>query len=231
MSKKKIGLILVILFVFTWLWVGVSIGVGAPSIFYEDAFRLYTGEVIIGELLSFDGTTFKIETERGIIEKKRSDIVAILIAESPLMHLQSLSQWASKARASSQYGSSNWSAQQATLQPNVSKCGDTGTAWAPKSSGSEPEWLELSFDTPVYATKLCVHETYNTGSIYKIEFVDVYERKHTIWEDKDTTTCPGWFEVNINQTRYLVKSVILHTRIEGYEEIDAVELTGIVISK
>ena len=46
------------------------VSVGAPSIFYEDAFRLYTGEVIIGELLSFDGITFKIKTERGIIEKK-----------------------------------------------------------------------------------------------------------------------------------------------------------------
>lgn len=142
-----------------------------------------------------------------------------------------LSQWASKARASSQYGTSRWSAQQATGEPNTCECGDIDTAWAPKSSGSEPEWLELTFDTPVYVTKLRVYETYNAGFIYKVEFVDVYGRKHTVWQGKDTTPCPGWFEINLDQTWYLVQSVILHAQIKDWEEIDAVELTGIPISK
>lgn len=91
--------------------------------------------------------------------------------------------------------------------------------------------MELTFDTPVYATKLRVHETYNAGFVYKVEFVDVYGQKHTTWQGKDTTPCPGWFKINLDQTRYLVKSVTLHTQIKGYEEIDAVELTGIPISK
>jgi len=64
-----------------------------------------------------------------------------------------------------------------------------------------------------------------------VEFVDVYGQKHTIWQGTDSTACPGWFEINVNQTGYLVKSVILHTQIKGYEEVDAVELTGIQISK
>ena len=46
---------------------------------YKDAFRLSTGELIIGELLSFDGNTFKIRTEKGVIEKKREEIITILV--------------------------------------------------------------------------------------------------------------------------------------------------------
>ncbi|GAG24086.1 unnamed protein product, partial [marine sediment metagenome] len=36
---------------------------------YKDAFRLSTGELIMGELLSFDGSSFRIKTEKGVIEK------------------------------------------------------------------------------------------------------------------------------------------------------------------
>jgi len=229
MKKYRVGTILVTLAVLLCMW--ASLGISAPLSFYEDAFRLSTGELIIGELLSFDGSIFKIETERGVIWKEKEDVVAILIGTNPLIYTRASSQWASKARASSQYSPSAWSAQQAIGEPNTSQCGDNNTAWAPGSSGSGPEWLELTFDTPVYVTKLRVHETYNSGCIYKVEFVDVYEEKHTAWQGKDATTCPGWFEIEFAQTRYLVKSVILHTQIEGYEEIDAVELTGISISK
>ncbi|TKJ46241.1 hypothetical protein CEE34_09170 [Candidatus Aerophobetes bacterium Ae_b3a] len=229
MKKHRVGPILVTLVVLLWMW--ISVGMSAPLSFYEDAFRLSTGELIFGELLSFDGSTFKIKTERGMIWKEKEDVVVILVGINPLIYTRTLSQWASKARASSQYSSSGWSAQQATGEPNTYQCGDNSTAWAPRSKGSGAEWLELTFGTPVYVTQLRVYETYNSGCIYKVEFVDVYEEKHAAWQGKDTTTCPGWFEIKLAQTRYLVKSVILHTQIEGYEEIDAVELTGILISK
>ncbi len=49
-----------------------------PMIF-KDAFRLSTGELIIGELLSFDSNSFRIRTEKGVIEKKRGEIDAILL--------------------------------------------------------------------------------------------------------------------------------------------------------
>jgi len=215
----------------------IGVNISAPPTPYNDVFRLSTGELIIGELLSFDGSNFKIKTETGVIEKKKGDVLTVLIGTKPLAStkpftpIRSLSQWVAKAKASSQYSPSRWSAQQATGEPNTSKCGDIDTAWAPGSSGSDPEWLELTFDTPVYATRLRVHETYNAGFIYMVEFVDVYGRKHTVWQGKDITPCPGWFEINLDQTWYLVKSVILHTQIKGYEEIDTVELTGIPISK
>jgi len=46
---------------------------------YKDAFRLSTGELIMGELLSFDGSSFRIKTEKGVIEKKREEIATILV--------------------------------------------------------------------------------------------------------------------------------------------------------
>ena len=50
----------------------------APVIF-KDTFRLSTGELIIGELLSFDRSSFTIRTDKGVIEKKREEITAILL--------------------------------------------------------------------------------------------------------------------------------------------------------
>jgi len=38
--------------------------------------------LIIGELLSFDGNTFKIRTEKGVIEKTREEIMTISVGIS-----------------------------------------------------------------------------------------------------------------------------------------------------
>ncbi len=161
-----------------------------------------------------------LETAEEILERR---------IETPLE--KSLSQWAANARASSEYSPVSWSAKQATGEPNSSECGDIVAAWAPASSGSGAEWLELGFETPVYATELRVHETLNAGFIYKVELVDVYQKRHIVWQGKDIAPCPGWFQIDFEKAPYLAKSVILHTQTHGYEEIDAVELTGIPASK
>lgn len=46
---------------------------------YGDVFQLSTGELIFGKFLSFDGSTFKIETKEGIVEKKRGEVMGILL--------------------------------------------------------------------------------------------------------------------------------------------------------
>jgi len=203
-----------------------SITYTSTVLYNDDVFRLSTGELITGKLLSFDGRIFKVKTGEKVVEKKREEVVCIILGTKSLGKEKIISQWALKARASSEYTSSDWSAMQATGKPDTFKCGDFKTAWAPKPGGSEPEWLELTFNTPVYATGLRVHETYNAGFIYKVEFVDISGRRYLIWQGKDTTNCPGWFEVETEPTPYLVKKVIIHTRKEGWEEIDAVELKG-----
>lgn len=135
-------------------------------------------------------------------------------------------QWASGSTASSEYTADRWSANQATGAPNTDACGDISTAWAPLTSGSDPEWLNLSFATPVQAIGVRVHETYNAGFIYQVDLVDTSGQNHTIWTGSDTTICPGWFEIAFDKTQYSVNGVILHTKIAGWEEVDAVELLG-----
>ena len=153
-------------------------------------------------------------------------VLSFVIMTIGLSSAADLSQWASGATASSEYSTSGWSANQATGAPNTDKCGDINTAWAPRSSGSDPEWLKLSFTTPVLATGVRVHETYNAGSLSRVDLVDTSGQSHTVWTGTDSTSCPGWFEITFPKTEYPVNAVILHTKIAGWEEIDAVELIG-----
>jgi hypothetical protein len=60
-----------------------------------------------------------------------------------------LRQWATGARASSEYQTDSWSARQATGKPNTSQGGDAVTAWASSSADSDEEWLELTYDQAV----------------------------------------------------------------------------------
>lgn len=144
----------------------------------------------------------------------------------PINAATSPRQWASGATASSEYSVSGWSANQATGAHNTDKCGDINTAWAPRSSASDPEWLQLSFTTPVQAVGVRVHETYNAGFIYQVDLVDTSGQKHTVWAGTDNTACPGWFEITFPKTEYFVNGVILYTKTAGWEEVDAVELLG-----
>jgi hypothetical protein len=137
-----------------------------------------------------------------------------------------LRQWATAATASSEYGNPEWSAMQATGAPNTTSCGDTGAAWAPRSSGISPEWIELDYATPVHANMVRVHETYNSGFIYQVDLKDSSGNLHTVWAGTDTTPCPSWFEITFPKTSFFVQGVKIHARISGWEEIDAVELIG-----
>jgi hypothetical protein len=137
-----------------------------------------------------------------------------------------LRQWATAATAGSEYSNPEWSAMQAIGTPNTTSCGDRSTAWAPRSKGISPEWIGLDYATPVYATMLRVHETYNSGFIFQVDLKDTSGNLHTLWTGTDTTPCPGWFEIALPKTSFLVKGVKIHARISGWEEIDAVELIG-----
>ncbi|MFA0823070.1 MAG: cohesin domain-containing protein [Methanomethylovorans sp.] len=150
----------------------------------------------------------------------------IVIMTTVVCSAEELNQWASGATASSEYTADRWSANQATGAPNTDACGDISTAWAPASSGTDPEWLSLSFATPVLATAVRVHETNIAGFIYQVDVVDTSGQKHTVWAGTDSTACPGWLEVTFDKTQYTINGVILYTKIAGWEEIDAVELIG-----
>lgn len=147
-----------------------------------------------------------------------------------------LEQYAAGAAASSEWLNlydepfESWAfqAEQATGAPNaVATCYDEPRAWSPHAYGTDPEWLQAKFATPVYATELTVYETTETGFITQIDLIDTSGIYHTIFTGSDNTaSCPGEFTLSFPQTSYLVASIKVHTQIYGWEQIDAVKLTG-----
>jgi hypothetical protein len=135
-------------------------------------------------------------------------------------------QWAADAVASSEFSSTDWAAHRAVGPPDVEGCTDSPLAWSPLDGGSEAEWLELRYAYPFHVTGVGIYETTESGFVTRIELIDVDGAYHTVWEGEDTTPCGGVFSATFPETAYLVSGVRLHTAVEGWEEIDAVELVG-----
>ncbi len=138
-----------------------------------------------------------------------------------------LRQWASAATASSEWTATDYGAIQATGEPNTPGC-DAGppTAWSPLTGGDDPEWLELTYPLPVFATGVEVHETWAGGFVYRVEAVDLDGNYHDVWSGSDPTACGDVFSISWPETPYLVKKIRVHTQVTDWEEIDAVELIG-----
>ncbi len=63
-----------------------------------------------------------------------------------------------------------WSANQVIGVPNVyPQYGDISKAWAQGRRNSPLEYIVFKYNEPVYVAQLNVYETYNAGSIIKIE--------------------------------------------------------------
>ena len=142
-----------------------------------------------------------------------------------------LRQWAVGATASSEYGSPEYSAQQATGAPNTMECGDIETAWATENSDGV-DWLELTFATPVVPTEINIYETYSPGFINKVEVKDEAGLSYTVWQGTpaEVEECPRVFTVSVSGVSSGVKAVRINLdqREGGYwNEIDAVELVGV----
>tara|TARA_B100000315_G_scaffold256332_1_gene301996 strand:- start:1219 stop:1578 length:360 start_codon:yes stop_codon:yes gene_type:complete len=104
-------------------------------------------------------------------------------------------------------------------------CGDA-VAWSPSTGGSDPEWLEARFELPVFATGLTVYEPYNSGFVYQVDLIDTEGAYHTVWTGTDNTSCPGEFNLVFAKTSYKVQGAKIYTRVNDYEEIEAVKLVG-----
>jgi N-acetylneuraminic acid mutarotase len=137
---------------------------------------------------------------------------------------QTLRQWAASATASSQWGNT---AIQAIGPPDVTSCLDDALAWAPLDGGTDPEWLEVRFPTPVHATGLNVYETNVFGSVVQVELIDGQGTYHTAWTGTDAAACGTPFSPTWPPTTYLALGARIHTQIDEWEEIDAVELVGV----
>jgi hypothetical protein len=139
-------------------------------------------------------------------------------------------QWATAAAASTEYSRPQWSAAQATGPPDTVGAGDCSTAWASKAPDDDVEWLSLGFAEAVQPVCIRVHETYNAGSIMKVEARDASGAWRTVWEGA-AMACetPRWFEVQVTSDGWTTREVRItldSDAVPGWNEIDAVELVG-----
>jgi hypothetical protein len=142
-------------------------------------------------------------------------------------------QWASDATATSQYGDTSWSAQQAAGVPNVPGCADNGNAWASKEK-TGVDTLTVTFSSPSIPTELDIYETFNPGSITGVELIPTDGSK-TIPIGQNISdvgaSCPSIFKIPVSGITGTVKGAIIHldqTKSQSWDEIDAVQLIGIL---
>ena len=142
-------------------------------------------------------------------------------------------QWASGATASSSYGDAKeqerYSPWQATGPPNVDQESDSPAAWTSKSADAGMEWIELTFPNPVHATALRVRESDGAGSIVRVELFEENGTIHNLWTGTDPTKGLNYFVLTFPKTPYKtnhVKVMLATNLIQGWNEIDAVQLVG-----
>jgi hypothetical protein len=153
-----------------------------------------------------------------------------ITAKKPVL----IAQWASSAKATSQYSSPLWAARQATHAPNTDGCGDRPTAWASKSEKGI-DTLTVSFKIAVVPQLVKVYQTYNPGQVTKVQIVDVKGKTTNVYKAAPVAvvppfTCPVVLEIPITGIKAKVKTVkiTVDQSVLGIfqDEIDAVQLVG-----
>ena len=149
--------------------------------------------------------------------------------------LPRVDQWAFAATASSERASPDWSAQQATGEPDTPGCGDHTTAWA-SAAPDGVDWLDVRFRWPVFPRRINVHETHSPGFIVRVEVIDEADQYHTVWEREPAPAdaCPRVFSFLVTELDVPVVGVRIHLdqRNGGnWNQIDAVELVGLDVAR
>lgn len=142
-----------------------------------------------------------------------------------------LRQWASGARASSEYSNPDWSAIQATGAPDTAGCADLYTAWASQTSYGV-DWIELTYPTPVIPTEINIYESYTPDYVTLVEVLDIQGNYWPVYNATGAalTDCPYVLTIpvaNISTYVYGVRVTVDQTNASYWNEIDAVELVGI----
>ena len=154
------------------------------------------------------------------------------VFEAPMETVQVIRQWAVRAEASSEYSSDDYSAMQATGEPNVEACEENPLAWASEASDTE-EYLILYFETPVNPTELIIYQSHNPSQVVEIQFIDTVGETWMLWDGDpyESQYCPDkWTHtIDLDEVFYADTVVIWVDQSIlglGWVEIDAVELVG-----
>lgn len=139
--------------------------------------------------------------------------------------------WASSAVASSEYGNPQWAASQATGEPDTFECGDMDTAWASLTSDTE-EWLELTYDVPVWASNVNIVQSYHPNQVVRVELQGLEGQYQVVYEadPSQESRCPFTLEIIVQEPEFAAQKVVVAIDQSilglGWNEIDAVELIG-----
>eukprot|EP01127_Copromyxa_protea_P019710 TRINITY_DN6457_c0_g1_i1.p1 TRINITY_DN6457_c0_g1~~TRINITY_DN6457_c0_g1_i1.p1 ORF type:complete len:1506 (-),score=233.62 TRINITY_DN6457_c0_g1_i1:200-4717(-) len=112
---------------------------------------------------------------------------------------------------------------------------DRPDAWAPRYSCSpnDLDWIDVSFDTPVFVTRVEIYESYNAGSVVSVAVYN--EETHvwqTLWTGNPTNLYEDEFRVfvpSICQTPWKTSRMRIEMdtcKIPGWNQIAGVRLYG-----
>lgn len=161
--------------------------------------------------------------------------VALVAVLSPCAHAQSPTEgFATSVIAfSSEYFSTVWSAQQALGPPNTYPAyGDYGTAWAPRTSDGQREYLVLGFSDVAPASGVSVYETYHPGAVDTVYVRNAATGQFVkVWQGTAAPALPQAriFTVQFPQTAFNVDAVRLAINspaVPSWNEIDAVRIVN-----
>jgi hypothetical protein len=141
-------------------------------------------------------------------------------------------QWASEAEASSQFDDEGYSAQQATGAPDTPAGGDFDTAWAPADAEGGEQTLQLTYEHAVVPHAVNIYENFNPGAVAAVEAYDAENDEWVaLWEgEAEAVEEPlRIFSPDLSPPNFATDTIriVLDTdAVEGWNEIDAVELVG-----
>lgn len=132
--------------------------------------------------------------------------------------------------ALAQFKGPKWAAVQMTGPPDTPLAGDLVTAWASKSPEMGPVWVELEYAEAVTPEQVRVHETQAPGAVARILGQRADGTWVALWEGTAAgAAAPTWFEPRLESVRFAtqrIRLIVDTDRVEGWNEIDAVELVG-----
>ncbi len=122
-----------------------------------------------------------------------------------------------------------WGPEQALGAPDTTQAGDMQTAWASQTQDGGEEWLRLDYEKAVNLAQVRIRESYNPGAVTKVTAFRANGEEVVLFEGDDPTANPPAdlaVEVPGEVVSKQVKVYLDTRRVEGWNEIDAVELVG-----
>jgi sugar lactone lactonase YvrE len=149
---------------------------------------------------------------------------------TPLPEEQLVRQWASEARASSQYDAS-YGPDGAVGPPDVDVCMSSPDAWA-SATPDGVDTLSVAFAQPVFASGMRIHQNHQPGFVSRIDLFDTQGGVTQVYSGTTELqdTCPLVLDVSFEPTlSRVVSATITVDQRNGaqWSEIDAVELLGL----